>query len=451
MPQFLAEPDVLDRAISRSRRRLIPFLLLMYVLSYLDRANIGYAKQAYQAATGISDAAFALGAGVFFLTYALFEIPSNLVLHRVGARIWLARIMVVWGLISAATVFAKTDFSFSAVRVLLGAAEAGFFPGSILYLTYWFPARARGQMMALFYFGSPLALMLGGPLSGALLEMNGVFGLAGWQLMFATEGLLAAIVGVWAFFFLTDRPAKALWMPAAEREALSKAIAAEERTKQERGAVTFGAVFRNPRLLHFAAIYFLIQVSGYGVAFYLPTQVGALLGVKVGLWVGVISAIPWACAILVTSFWPGLAARTGYRRTFAIISLAGIALGLALAVNLPPAPAIAAMCLVTAGIISAQPIFWTFPTAYFGGIGAAAGIATINALGNLGGFVAPSVKTWLEHRFSSSIIGLYFLAFTAIAAALLVARLPLFEETMLNLRATSDAEEPLAAGRSEQG
>ncbi len=415
------DPAVVDRAISRAKYRLLPFMLLMYLLAYLDRANIGYAKQAYRAATGVSEAAFAFGAGAFFVTYALFEVPSNLLLHRIGARIWMARIMVVWGLISAAMAFAKTDTSFSVVRLLLGVAEAGFFPGCVVYLTYWFPARARGQVLAIFYFGAPLALMLGGPLSGMLLELHGVFGLQGWQIMFLVEGLMASLVGVWVFFYLTDRPAKAAWMPQEERDALTQAIAAEELEKQSRGAVTFGAVFRNPQLLHFAAIYFFIQISGYGVAFYLPTIVSTLLHQKVGLRVGLVSAIPWAFAILAGSFWPGLAIRTGYRRTFACISLCGIAIGFPLAGHLPPVFAIAALCLVTAGIITSQPIFWTYPTTYFGGVGAAAGIATINSLGNIGGFVAPIVKTWLEKSFSSTTAGLYFLASAGFLAALLFA------------------------------
>lgn len=423
MVPLTANSAVLERAIRRAKWRLIPFMLLMYLLSYLDRANIGYAKQTFQAATGVSDAAFAFGAGVFFLTYALFEVPSNLILHRIGARRWLARIMVTWGLISAAMVFAKNDTSFSVLRLLLGAAEAGFFPGSILFLTYWFPAHARGQVMAIFYFGSPLALMIGGPFSGLLLDLGPTFGVPGWQLMFAVEGLLASLVGVWAFFYLTDRPENAGWMPQDERDALTQAVAAEDELKQSRGTVTLGSVFRNPQMLNFVAIYFLIQCSGYGVAFYLPTQVSALLGVKVGLWVGLVSAIPWACAIVAASFWPALAMRTGSRRTFAFVSLLSVTIGLSLSANLPPALAIAALCLGTAGIITAQPVFWTFPTEYFGGVGAAAGIATINALGNLGGFVAPSVKTWLEQKFHSPTVGLYFLGFTSLLAALLVTRL----------------------------
>lgn len=411
---------VLDRAIRRATWRLVPFLILMYMMAYLDRANIGFAKEAYQATTGISDAVFAFAAGIFFLTYAAFEVPSNLVLHRVGARVWMARIMVTWGLVAAAMAFAHGETSFSVIRLLLGAAEAGFFPGAILFMTYWFPARARGRVMGLFYFGSPLALMLGGPISGVLLDLDGLFGLHGWQLMFLIEGLLASAVGIWAYFYLCDRPSEARWMPADEREALSRAIAAEEREKQAAGRVGFRAVLTDPRLLHFAAIYFLIQISGYGVAFYLPTQVGALLGMKVGLLVGLVSAIPWACAIVAATVWPGLAVRTGYRRSFAFVSLLGIAAGLVISANAPPALAIAALCLTTMGIITSQPIFWTFPTGYFGGAAAAGGIAAINAIGNLGGFFAPNVKTAVEEGFQSTAAGLYVLAAAGLAAALLV-------------------------------
>jgi sugar phosphate permease len=414
--------DLLDRATGRARRRLLPILLLMYVLSYLDRANIGYAKQAYQAATGLSDAAFAFGAGVFFLTYALFEIPSNLMLHRVGARIWLGRIMMTWGLISAATIFATSRGAFNLVRLLLGAAEAGFFPGAILFLTYWFPARRRGEVMAFFYSGAPLALMLGGPFSGLLLHLDGLFGLAGWKLLFLVEGLAASAVGLAAFFFLPEHPGKARWMPAPEREALAQAIALEEEGKKREGVVGLAEVFKNLRLMRFTAIYTLIQISGYGVAFYLPTQISALLGVRIGPLVGLVSGIPWACAIIAGAWWPAFAIRTGRRRMGAAISLLAIAVGLCLSAWLPPVAAIAGLCLATSGIITPQPIFWTYPTAYFGGVGAAAGIATINALGNLGGFVAPTLKTWLEHGFGPA-SGLYFLAGSALLAALLVAGL----------------------------
>jgi sugar phosphate permease len=423
-PPTTPSPEVLARAVRRARWRLIPFMLLMYVLSYLDRANIGYAKQAYQAATGLSDKAFAFGAGAFFLTYTLFEIPSNLILHRVGARLWMARIMVVWGAISALMAIARTETSFTLMRVLLGAAEAGFFPGSLLYFTYWFPARERGPVMALFYFGSPMAMMLGGPLSGGLLELDGLLGLHGWQLMFVVEGLLASVVGVAAYFYLTDRPSGSAWMPADEQRALTDAVRAEECAKETGGVVTLGAVFRTPRLLHFAAIYFLIQICGYGVAFYLPTLVGKLLGMAVGLKVGAVTAIPWGVAILAGSFWPALGIRFGRPRTFAALSLTAGAVGLVLSTVLPPAWAIASFCLVTAGIITAQPLFWTYPTAYFGGVGAAAGIATINALGNLGGFVAPIAKTHAEALFGSAAAGPVFLASAGLLAVVLILALP---------------------------
>src|SRR6478672_1601580 len=307
----------LDEAFQLTRRRLVPFLLLMYILSFLDRANIGFAKQAFQASAGISDAAYALGAGLFFLTYALLEVPSNLIMHRVGARIWMARIMVTWGLIAAAMMFAKGEYSFYALRLLLGAAEAGFFPGVILYLTYWFPQRSRGQVMGLFYFGAPLAFIFGGPLSGLLLEFHGLAGLEGWQWMFMVEGLLASIVGVWAFFYLDDKPADARWLPPAEKQALTAAIAQEDRSKQAQGHASFKLIATNPRVLHFIAIYFLIQMSVYGVIFYLPTQVAALLGKKVGLEVGLVSAIPWAFALVAAFALPRLADQQGSHRPLA--------------------------------------------------------------------------------------------------------------------------------------
>ena len=209
---MVAQTPTLLPTIGKVTRRLLPFLLLMYILAFLDRANVGFAKAAFQADTGISNAAFAFGASIFFLGYALFEVPSNLIMHRVGAKIWMARIMVTWGLISAAMMFAHNETTFYILRVLLGIAEAGFFPGVILYLTYWFPSFARGRAMGLFYFGAPLAFIFGSPLSGMLLEFDGFGGLHGWQWMFMVEGLLASVVGVWAYFYLDNKPADAKWL-----------------------------------------------------------------------------------------------------------------------------------------------------------------------------------------------------------------------------------------------
>ncbi|MBV8591978.1 MAG: MFS transporter, partial [Acetobacteraceae bacterium] len=254
----------LDRAIALARRRLVPFLLLMYVIAFLDRANVGFAKQAFQADTGISEAAYALGAGLFFLTYAILEVPSNLIMHRVGARVWMCRIMVTWGLISAAMMFISSETWFYILRLLLGAAEAGFFPGVILYLTYWFSDRVRGQIMGLFYFGAPLAFIFGSPLSGLLLELNGTAGLRGWQWMFLVEGLLATIVGVWAYWYLESKPAEAGWLPPAGKRALMAAVEGEEEARGQHGPAALSAAFTNSRVLLFIAIYFLIQMSVYG-------------------------------------------------------------------------------------------------------------------------------------------------------------------------------------------
>ncbi len=419
----ISAPDMastLDNAFRLTRRRLVPFLLLMYILSFLDRANIGFAKQAFQADAGISDAAYALGAGLFFLTYAAFEVPSNLIMHRVGARIWMARIMVTWGLVSGAMMFATGEMSFYGLRLLLGVAEAGFFPGVILYLTYWFPARSRGQIMGLFYFGAPLAFIFGSPLSGLLLDLDGMGGLHGWQWMFLIEGLLASVVGVWAFFYLDDKPTDARWLPPAEKQVLSAAIAQEDQSKAAQGHAGFAAVLANPRVLHFVAIYFLIQMSVYGVIFYLPTQVGALLGKKVGLEVGLVTAIPWLCALVAAFALPRLADREGNHRALAALTLTVSGLGIAVSAGSGPVMALVALCFAAAGFIAVQPLFWTFPTGYLGGVAAAGGIALINALGALGGFVAPNIKAWADRSFGSPQAGLYLLACTTLVGAALI-------------------------------
>lgn len=419
--------SMLDSTTAKVIRRLLPFLLLMYIIAFLDRANIGFAKKAFQTDTGISDAAFALGASLFFVTYALFEVPSNLIMHRVGARVWMTRIMITWGLISAAMIFASSEWSYYALRLLLGASEAGFFPGVILYLTYWVPAGSRGRALGLFYFGAPLAFIFGGPLSGVLLDLDGTFGLKGWQLMFLVEGLLGVVVGLWAYFYLDDKPADARWLLPDEKADLSAAIAREETAKSTHGPAGVLAALANPTVLYLTLIYFIIQMSVYGVVFYLPTQVANLLGQKVGFTVGLVSAIPWICAIAATWFLPRLADATGQRVAFGagILVLSGLGIAASVASS-SPLISLIALCIGASGFISVQPIFWTFPTSYLGGIAAAGGIALVNALGALGGFVAPNVKTWAEAQFASSAAGLYLLATTTIIGAALILALPAF-------------------------
>ena len=416
-----SEMDALGRKTLRIVQwRLLPLITLLFTISQIDRTNIGYAALTMNADLGLTPTVFGWIAGIFFFGYVVLEVPSNLVLNRVGARLWITRIMVTWGLISAAMIFAQGELSFYVLRLLLGAAEAGFFPGVILYMTYWFPNRARGQMLGLFYFGAPLAFIFGGPLSGYLLELHGVGGLQGWQWLFLIEGLLAVVVGVWAFWYLDDKPADAAWLPRDEQVALSAAVDRENDGRIAAGPTAFGAVIGNLRVLHFVAIYFLIQMSVYGVIFYLPSQVAALLGTKVGLEVGLVTAIPWVCALIATFLLPRLADRTGQHRAIAAATLAISGIGIAVSAGAGPAVAMVALCFAAAGFIAVQPLFWTFPTAYLGGVAAAGGIALINALGSLGGFFAPNVKAWADASFGTSTAGLYVLAGTTLVGALLI-------------------------------
>lgn len=399
--------------------RLLPFLLLMYIMAFLDRANVGFAKQAFQADTGISDAAFAFGAGVFFVGYALLEVPSNLIMHKVGARLWMCRIMVTWGLVSAAMVFAHTETTFYILRFLLGVAEAGFFPGVILYLTYWFPNAARGKAMGFFYFGAPLAFIFGSPLSGLLLELDGVLGSHGWQWLFAVEGLMATAVGIWAYFYLDNRPADAKWLTVEERQQLQAVLDNEDRNKQAHGSLL--KVLAQPAVLYLCLIYLLIQASVYGVVFYLPTQVAGLLGAKVGWLVGLVSAIPWVCALIAAWKIPGIADRSGKRNVVAALTLAVSGLGIAASVSFSsPLLAMLALCFAASGFIAVQPVFWTFPSSFLAGSAAAGAIALINSCGAMGGFIAPILKNWAEVAFNSPAAGLYLLALTTLIAAALV-------------------------------
>lgn len=414
----------LDATVSQVMRRLLPFLLLMYVLAFLDRANIGFAQKALQHDTGISNAAFAFGAGVFFVGYALFEVPSNLLLHRVGARLWMCRIMVTWGLVSAAMSLAHTATAFYTLRFLLGVAEAGFFPGVIYYLTRWFPQSARARAVGVFYFGAPLAFMFGSPLSGFLLDLHGALDLAGWQWLFLIEGVLASIVGVWAFFYLDDRPEDARWLTPAARKTLRAALDDDARAAAAHGPHNLLAALVDRRVLLLSAIYLLIQMSVYGVIFYLPQQVAALMGESVGLRVGLVAAVPWICALALTWYVPRRADATLTHRRWAVVLLvlAGCGIGVSGLAH-SPLVALLALCCAASGFIAAQPLFWTFPTRYLTGAAAAGGIALINSLGSLGGFIAPTLRTSAEHAFQSTSAGLLLLGAASLLAALLIGTL----------------------------
>lgn len=412
--------DALTRAVARIRLRLVPFLMLMYVISFLDRSNIGFAKQALQTSVGISPASYALAAGLFFISYSFCGFPSNLILHRLGARIWMACIMTAWGIASMATMFVKGDTSLYTVRLILGVAEAGFFPGVILYLTYWFPSRVRGEIMGLFYIGVPIAMIFGNPLSGFLLEMRTLAGLQGWQWMFFIEGLIAVIVGIGAFWYLDDRPAQASWIPSAERQALAELLSAEEAERRSSSPGKLLAMICDVRVLRFLAIYSLIQISVYGVVFYLPTEVSALIHKPAGIEVGFVSAIPWVIALLAVFWLPRAADRSQQHRNYAAVTMF---IGACASFAFPtagPILGIVALSIAVSAFVGVQPIFWTFPTGYLADRPAAGGIAVIT-MGNLGGFIAPNLKVWADRFFRSGSAGLYLLAgLTLLNAALIL-------------------------------
>jgi sugar phosphate permease len=402
-------------------RRVVPFLLLMYVIAFLDRSNVSFAQDEFKVNYGISAAAYALGAGLFFAGYAIFEIPSNIMLHRVGARWWLARIMVTWGIVSACFVFVNGATLFYILRVLLGIAEAGFFPGVILYLTYWVPARHLSRARGYFYMGIALAGILGNPLSGGLLELDGVLGLRGTQWMFLVEGLLAVVVGVWAYFYLTDRPEHATWMDPEQRAALCRTIAREDNAKATgHGPGTILKSLSNWRVWYFSLVYFCIQIAVYGMTFFLPTQVTSITGQKLGFQAALVTAIPWIFGLLSVAYFPGVADRTRNHRVIGCALLLVTAFGIWLsgAMSDHPVIAIAGLSLAAVGFVGMQPIFWALPTEYMTGYAAAAGIGLINSLGNLGGFLAPNMRDFVGERVGGN-AGLYSLAVGAVIGAVL--------------------------------
>lgn len=408
-----------DIAMGKAERKLVPFIVLMYIFAFLDRANIGFAKEAFQISTGVSEATFAMGAGIFFIGYAVFEVPSNIMMHKFGARLWLSRIMITWGLVSAGFALVTNEFQFLVLRVLLGIAEAGFMPAIVYYFTLWFTEKRRSSIMGLFWMGPPLAFIFGSPISGLLLDLHGLLGYEGWQWMFAIEGLLAAFSGIFAFKYLIDDPKKAKWLTSEEKTALQKALD-NENTKKSFEKVGALSVLFNPKVIYLALICFIIQVCNYGLNFYLPTHVAGLLGEKVGTMVGLVSAIPWIFALIATIYLPRISDKTGMRGSIAAIIIALSGVGYFISSTTNPTLGIIALCIVAIGNLACQPIFWTLPSRILTGIGAASGIAFINSMGNLGGFVAPNLRVWAETIFQNQSAGLYAMSISGFIAAILL-------------------------------
>ena len=413
-------------ATGKAFAKLLPFLILMYIVAFLDRSNIGSAKQALHTDMGVSDAIFAFGAGVFFIGYALFEIPSNLILYRVGARKWMARIMVSWGLVSAAMMFTQGNVSFVLLRTLLGIAEAGFFPGIMLYLTFWFPEKERTRVLGVFYFGYPLAMTFGNPLSGALFNLDGIFGLAGWQWMFLLEGGLAVAMGIATWFVLPDRPQDVGWLTDDEKSTLSSILAREAEAKEGAGhhGARLGALLHSSKLLQFLALYMVMQIASYGVVFYLPEQVSTILHEKIGFRVGLVSGIPWAFAILSTYVITRLVQKHDAPRLGLLVCLSAAAIGLVISSAHSGVIAVSGLCIAAAGVVTVQAVFWNFPLAHFTGVQAAGAIALINALGNLGGFAAPNIRSMASHLWETPVAGLYAVALSGLVGLAIAAFLP---------------------------
>lgn len=441
---------LVEAATKHARWRLLPFLMLMFVIAFIDRSNIGFAQEELEIHAGLSAASYALGAGLFFIGYAVFEVPSNLIMHKVGARWWMARIMITWGIIAAMFMFVDSETWFYSLRFLLGVAEAGFFPGVILYLTYWFPVRKRGQATGLFYMGLPIANMVGGPLSGGLLEMDGILGLFGFQWMFLIEGLLAVVIGVVAFFYLTDRPEQAKWLPDDQREALVAAIAEEEEDKHEKKKLSWAQALGNGRVLYFALVYMTIQFAVYGLTFFLPKQVSLITGQKVGFEVGLLVAIPWTVALIGLIFMGRLADRTGRYRAIStgLLIVSGLGITASALTGGSPVIAMISLCFAALGFVSAQPLFWNIPTAYLSGAALAAGVGLINGLGNLGGFLAPQIRVWAETTFATEAgvpnesAGLFALAIAPFLGALLLVTTRVFEANDRKAQALKDGSAP---------
>ena len=412
--------DVSARAIRRVRRRLIPFLALLYFVAYLDRVNVGFAALQMNAALGLSPLDYGRGAGIFFLGYFLFEVPSNLALARIGARIWIARIAIVWGLVSMAMLFAVGSRSFSALRFLLGAAEAGFFPGIVLYFTYWFPARERARAVAQFSTASMAAGIVGAPLSGLLLSLRAAGGLDGWQWLFLVEGLPAVLLGFVALWYLDNGPEHARWLPDDERAWLLETLRREREISSRPQANTVRVGLLDPGVWRLALVLFLIVTSGYGFSFFLPQIVKRLSGASdlaVGMW----TAIPFLVAAVGMITVATHSDRTGERRWHVAGCAALAATGLAASsLTDQPIVALGALAIGAIGLYSATPPFWSLPTAFLRGDGAAAGIGLINSVGNLGGFVGPYLMGWMQGASGDFRLGLRVLAASAICSGIVV-------------------------------
>ena len=440
MSTSTATPDFESRTFAKVSVKLIPFLFLCYIVAFLDRVNVGFAKLQMASDLKFSDTVYSVGAGIFFLGYFVFEVPSNVILEKVGARMWIARIMITWGIISAAFMFTHqihwgsigpwfglndAEFTFYFLRTLLGVAEAGFFPGIILYLTYWFPSEIRARKVALFMTAIAISNVIGSPVSGGIMQYtDGLAGWRGWQWLFLLEGTPSVVMGFLVFALLPDGPRKARWLTSEEKDLIIKRVEEDHAGKKELGQKhSFTDAFRDGRVWALSLVYFCGVVCFYAVNFWLPTIVQELgIDKKDLLKVGLVSMIPWgfaAVAMVVNGHHSDV---TGERRWHSAGGLLVAIVGMLMLsiVGHNPIIGIVGLTLVTSGILSWVACFWSLPTAFLSGTAAAAGIAWINSVGNLGGYVGPLAIGWVRDHYKSSELAFYSLAAFALLGAVII-------------------------------
>lgn len=406
------------RTIAKVSARLILFLVICYFVAYLDRVNVGFAALTMNKDLGLSATAFGFGSGIFFLAYFVFEVPSNLFLERFGARRWIARIMVTWGILSGMMAFIpnisaatgiSNEYTFYGVRVLLGAAEAGFFPGIIFYLTLWFPGAYRGRIIGMFMAAIPLSSVIGSPISGALLGLDGIWGLAGWQWLYIVEAAPALVLSVIVLNYLTDRPADATWLQADERNWLAGTLAAENAQRQAARGMSVTEALLNPHVLALAVVYFGAVACNYGVGFFLPTIVKGF-GLT-NLMTGLVTAIPYVVGSVAMVWYARRSDQKMERKGHAAVALLIAAIGLIAATQTEdPVMKMLAFSVSAFGVFAVLPVFWTLPTAFLSGPAAAAGIAIINSIGNLSGFAGSFAMGRIKDATGSFNLGLLLIA-----------------------------------------
>ncbi|MDC4507779.1 MFS transporter [Acinetobacter baumannii] len=423
---FSSEVDTTIRksAYRKIAFRLMPFLMLCYFCAYLDRVNVGFAKLQMMSDLQFSEAVYGLGAGIFFIGYFLCEVPSNIVLHKVGARRWIARIMITWGILSGCFAFVQTEWQFYTLRFLLGVAEAGLAPGLLLYLTYWFPSYRRARMTVLWFIAIPISGMIGGPLSGLIMDrMSGVHGWFGWQWMFVIEAIPTVIVGLLVLAVLKDSVQDANWLTQDEKNLVKQELAQDNQHKE--GHASVKEFIADKRLWLLAGIYFCVVMGQYAITFWLPTLIRNS-GISDNWHIGLLTSLPYMCAIVVMI----LAGRSGdhfqERRWHLIIPMCAGAIALTFATLFASNLTLSLICLCIAasGVLTASSLFWMLPTNFLGGVSAAAGIAAVNSFANLAGFCSPYLIGWITTNTGSNAIGMFLITAVLIFGASLVLRVP---------------------------